>query len=76
MILTKRAIEMIDNRQFMLKMASVMGVGFSTAYRWVKVNSDNLTKASALKIIREETGLSDEDILEGDSAGCNDSVFG
>ena len=38
-----------------------------TVTRWIEDNDDNLTKAAALKIIREETGLSDEDILEMES---------
>jgi hypothetical protein len=32
--------------------------------RYLEENSDNLTKAAALDVIREETGLSDDQILE------------
>ena len=35
-----------------------------TISRYIQRNSDNLTKAAALKVIREATGLSDEEILE------------
>lgn len=35
----------------------------STIYKYVKDNSDNLTKAAALKVIREETGLPDAQLL-------------
>jgi len=32
--------------------------------RYLDSNSDDLTKAAALKVIREETGLADDEILE------------
>jgi hypothetical protein len=35
-----------------------------TILRWAEANNDNLTKAAAIKIIREETGLPDSQILE------------
>lgn len=35
-----------------------------TISRYIQKNSDNLTKAAALKVIREATGLTDEEILE------------
>jgi len=38
-----------------------------TIYRYIRTNDDNLTKAVALKIIREATGLSDEQILEDEA---------
>lgn len=41
-----------------------MDISPATLYRWLNKNDDNLTKAAALKIIREETGLTDEQILE------------
>jgi len=31
---------------------------------YLRENKDDLTKAAALKVIREETGLTDEEILE------------
>lgn len=39
-----------------------------TIIRWVESKNDNLTKASALKIIREETGLSDRELIKNGSA--------
>lgn len=41
-----------------------MGKSVHTIEGWITNNDDNLTKAAALKIIREETGLTDEEILE------------
>lgn len=38
-----------------------------TLYRLLSQNDDDLTKAAALKVIREELNLTDEDILEEES---------
>jgi transcriptional regulator with XRE-family HTH domain len=46
------------------KIADAVGVAIHTVYRWINDNDDNLTKASALKVIREELGLTDSQILE------------
>lgn len=46
------------------KLADVLGVTDKTIYRYISDNSDELTKAAALKVIREETGLTDDQILE------------
>lgn len=35
-----------------------------TIEKWIRNNDDNLTKAASLKIIREELGLTDSEILE------------
>ena len=50
------------------KLAPAIGASESSVYRFINDNDDNLTKAAALKVIREETGLSDEEILEEDPA--------
>lgn len=50
------------------KLAGAIGASESSIYRFINDNDDNLTKAAALKVIREETGLSDHDILEEDHA--------
>lgn len=46
------------------KIASAMNVQPSTVYRWISTNDDSLTKAAALLVIREETGLTDDQLLE------------
>lgn len=51
-------------KDFKKKLADAMGVNVQTAYRWIQDENDNLTKAAAMKVIREETGLSDAEILE------------
>ncbi len=49
---------------FRLKLAMALGVGEASIRRYIADNSDHLTKAAALAVIREETGLSDDLILE------------
>lgn len=46
------------------KLAEACNTTPATVYRWIDNNDDNLTKAAALKVIREETGLTDREILE------------
>lgn len=46
------------------KLSEVLGVHEQTVYGYIQRNHENLTKAAALKVIREETGLSDDQILE------------
>lgn len=64
MSLTQKALSGINNRTARLKLALALNVSEQTANRLIKNNSDDLTKAAALKVIREETGLSDNEILE------------
>ena len=35
-----------------------------TISRYIQKNSDNLTKAAAMQIIRDVTGMADEEILD------------
>lgn len=41
-----------------------LGVGPAAMYKYVQRNDVELTKAAVLKVIREETGLTDSEILE------------
>jgi hypothetical protein len=45
------------------KLTIALNVTDQTVIRYIKDNSDDLTKAAALKVIRQETGLTDEQIL-------------
>lgn len=49
------------------RLAEAIGVTEATMVRYLKENDDNLTKAAALDIIRELTGLQDDQILERES---------
>lgn len=46
------------------KIAESLGVSDQAVYRMMRMDSDDLTKAAAVKVIREETGLGDDQILE------------
>lgn len=67
MVLTNKAITAIDKQDTRLKLA--LGLGFTEQWiiKVIAKNKENgiLTTAMALTIIRQETGFSDEDILEG-----------
>ena len=44
----------------------VLGCTEFTIARYIQKNSDNLTKAAAMQVIREVTGMGDEEILESE----------
>lgn len=46
------------------RLAKAIATSEPTIYRYINDNDDNLTKAAALEVIREETGLEDSEILE------------
>lgn len=65
MKLTKKAREAIDNQTCRLKLALALDCSENTIRRYINnPESDELTKAAALKVIREATGLDDDAILE------------
>lgn len=50
--------------EFRERLAKSIGVSLPTLYRYIVENDDTLTKAAAIEMIREITGLSDNEILE------------
>lgn len=46
------------------RIAEATGVTASTVYRWISTNSQDLTLAASLKVLREELGLPDSHLLE------------
>lgn len=65
MKLSQLALQRIqDSRSLPKKLQEALGVSRVTMWKYLKDNSDELTKAAAIKVIREETGLSDAQILE------------
>lgn len=64
MKLTKKAIKAIDTQDIRLKLALALGCSVDTIRRYIKANSDDLTKAAALIVIRAETNLKDNQILD------------
>lgn len=64
MILTNAALDTINkNMVCKNRLALEMDKSQYTIQRWINTNDEMLTTASALKVIREETGLSDDEIL-------------
>jgi predicted transcriptional regulator len=64
MILTDKALELISPPAIRMKIALALGVSDQTVTRYIKENNDELTKAASLQVIREETGLTDKQILQ------------
>ena len=67
MKLTKLALQRISQQRIKLMLAIALECSEGTINRYIKNNDDRLTNASSLKVIREETSMSDSEILE-DSA--------
>lgn len=64
MKLKQEVINRLDNNAGYALVMTGLDVAYTTARGYVKDNSDNLTKAAMLKVIREEFGLTDVEILE------------
>jgi len=41
-----------------------LDVSIASMYRYVQANDAELTKAAAMRVLREETGLTDSELLE------------
>ncbi|MEP7374707.1 MAG: hypothetical protein ABI675_15030 [Chitinophagaceae bacterium] len=64
MNLTKKALYAINNRDTRRLLMDALGCTEFTISRYIQKNSDNLTKAAALIVIRQVTGLPDGEILK------------
>jgi transcriptional antiterminator len=64
MKLSQKALKAINNPVTRRRLMDVLGCTEFTIARYIQKNSDNLTKAAALQVIREKTGLPDDEILE------------
>ena len=64
MKLSPKALKAINNPVIRRRLMDVLGCTEFTIARYIQKNSDNLTKAAAMQIIREVTGLADNEILE------------
>jgi hypothetical protein len=56
------------NKPLWQKARAALKVSIPSMYRYVADNDEVLTQASVLKVIREETGLTDQEILEEEKA--------
>lgn len=66
MKLTQKALDAINNRKTILSIALAMDFSELWVNKLIEANKDNgaLTTAKALSVIKEETGLTTEQILE------------
>jgi hypothetical protein len=64
MKLSQSALKAINNPGARRRLMDVLRCTEFTIARYIQKNSDNLTKAAAMQVIRQVTGLSDEEILE------------
>lgn len=64
MRLTQTALQRIKEPRIRMRIAVALGITDQAVMKLIKRNSDNLTKIAAIEVIREETGLSDSEILE------------
>jgi hypothetical protein len=53
-----------DNDAGILRIAIALRKRWRTIFIWLLYNNENLTAPAILTILREETGLTDEEILE------------
>lgn len=63
MKLTQKALSKIKDPKVRARLVIALGVTDQSIMNYIKSNSDELTKAAALKVIREETGMDDSQIL-------------
>lgn len=68
MKLTEEALKKIDTPRIRVGLAMALNVTEQTIIRYIDVNSDNLTKAAALKVIKDQTGLTEEILLQSENA--------
>ncbi len=52
------------NTDLRARLKKALNISEPTLYRLITTGGDDLTKAAALKVIREVTGLTDNEILE------------
>lgn len=65
MKLTRKAIKAIDKQDIRLKLALALGFSEQWIIKVIGANKANgpLTTAASLKVVRQETGLTDSEIL-------------
>lgn len=63
-VLSPQALQRIRDIKVRIRLQQALNVSDYSIQDYIRRNSDSLTKAAALEVIREETGLVDEQILE------------
>ena len=64
MKISQKALKAINTPLVRRRLMDALGCTEFTISRYIQKNSDNLTKAAAMQIIREVTALQDDEILE------------
>lgn len=64
MKLTEKALKAIDSMGIRMKVAIALRKSDDTIKRYIRTNDDSLTKAASLQVIKEETGLTEDEIIE------------
>lgn len=66
MTISSKALEQINVKEIRLKLALALGFTEQWVIKMIDTNKENgpLTTARALQVIKTETGLTDEEILE------------
>lgn len=64
MQLKDEVLKKINTPRTRTRLALALECTDQTVIRYIRDNDDNLTKAAALAVIREETGLEDSQLLE------------
>lgn len=67
MKIKQEVLKRLDSHKGLGLIMITLDCSHSAAREYVKNNSDNLTKAAMVRAIREEYGITDEDILEEES---------
>ena len=62
--LSQKALKTINTPITRRRLMDALGCTEFTISRYIQKNSDNLTKAVAMEIIREVTGMTDDEILQ------------
>lgn len=67
MRLTFKALQEVKrSKRLRARLALALNKSEFSIQRYIKDNAENLTLAAAMAVIREETGLSDDEILENE----------
>ena len=66
MILREHIYELIDTNKIRLQLALAMNVGETTIRNYLRVHSEQLTLAAALKVISRETGIPENELITED----------
>ena len=62
-VLSERALKECSKASVRLQLAGALGVTEYAVVRYIRINSDKLTKAASMEVIRRETGMTDKQIL-------------